>query len=253
MKAVKIRLDQALVDRGLAESRAKAQAAIMAGLVFSGEKRLDKPGHAIAADAPLELRGKPHPWVSRGGVKLAHAIAHFGLAATGRTCVDVGASTGGFTDVLLQHGAAKVYAVDVGEGQLDWRLRNDARVVVLEKTNARHLTAAQIPDAIDAVVCDASFIGLQIVLPAALVLVRPGGWAVALIKPQFEVGRERVGKGGVVRDTALHDEVCARIRDWWAGLPGWAVLGIEPSPILGPEGNREFLIAANKESESGHA
>lgn len=254
MKVPKIRIDQALVERGMAESRARAQASIMAGLVFSGEKRLDKPGQTIAADAPLELRGKPHPWVSRGGMKLAHAIAHFGLSPEGRTCIDVGASTGGFTDVLLQNGAAKVYAVDVGEGQLDWRLRNDARVVVLEKTNARHLTAAQIPDPVDAVVCDASFIGLQTVLPAALSLARPGAWAVALIKPQFEVGRERVGKGGVVRDPALHDEVCARIRDWWNTLPGWRVRGIEPSPILGPEGNREFLIAAEKQpAESGHA
>lgn len=243
-KPPKIRLDQALVERGLAESRAKAQAAIMAGLVFSGEKRLDKPGQSVAADLALELRGKPHPWVSRGGIKLKHAIDHFGLDATGRVCIDVGASTGGFTDVLLQHGAAKVYAVDVGEGQLDWRLRNDPRVVVLEKTNARHLGATQIPQGVDAVVCDASFIGLQTVLPAALGMVRPGAFAVALIKPQFEVGRERVGKGGVVRDAALHEEVCLRIRDWWAGLPGWRVLGIEPSPILGPEGNREFLIAA---------
>lgn len=243
-KAPKIRLDQALVERGLAESRAKAQAAIMAGLVFSGDKRLDKPGQSVAADLALELRGKPHPWVSRGGIKLKHAIDHFGLDAAGRICIDVGASTGGFTDVLLQHGAAKVYAVDVGEGQLDWRLRNDPRVVVLEKTNARHLTAEQIPESLDAVVCDASFIGLQTVLPAALGMVRPGAFAVALIKPQFEVGRERVGKGGVVRDPALHDEVCQRIRDWWSGLAGWRVIGIEPSPILGPEGNREFLIAA---------
>ncbi|WP_300295934.1 TlyA family RNA methyltransferase [Ferrovibrio sp.] len=247
MKAPKLRLDQALVERGLAESRAKAQAAIMAGLVFSGEKRLDKPGLSIASDLPLELRGKPHPWVSRGGVKLAHAIQHFSLSPQDRICIDVGASTGGFTDVLLQHGAARVYAVDVGEGQLDWRLRNDPRVVVLEKTNARHLDATRIPDPIDVVVCDASFIGLQTVLPAALSLARPGAWAVALIKPQFEVGRERVGKGGVVRDPALHEEVCARIHDWWAGLPGWRVIGIEPSPILGPEGNREFLIAAEKE------
>lgn len=247
MKAPKLRLDQALVERGLAESRTKAQAAIMAGLVFSGEKRLDKPGLSVAADAPLELRGKPHPWVSRGGVKLAHALQHFGLDPRDRVCIDVGASTGGFTDVLLQHGAAKVYAVDVGEGQLDWKLRNDSRVVVLEKTNARHLDAALISDPIDCVVCDASFIGLQIVLPAALTLARPGAWAVALIKPQFEVGRERVGKGGVVRDPALHEEVCARIRDWWDALPGWRVIGIEPSPILGPEGNREFLIAAEKE------
>lgn len=252
MKAPKLRLDQALVERGLAESRTKAQAAIMAGLVFSGEKRLDKPGLSVAADAPLELRGKPHPWVSRGGVKLAHALQHFGFDPRDRTCIDVGASTGGFTDVLLHHGAAKVYAVDVGEGQLDWKLRNDPRVVVLEKTNARHLDATLIPDPVDCVVCDASFIGLQIVLPAALTLARPGAWAVALIKPQFEVGRERVGKGGVVRDPALHEEVCARIRDWWDVLPGWRVIGIEPSPILGPEGNREFLIAAEKEVDGKH-
>ncbi len=249
-KAPKIRLDQALVERGLAESRAKAQAAIMAGLVFSGERKLDKPGHAVAADQPLELRGKPHPWVSRGGIKLKHALDHFGLDATGRVCLDIGASTGGFTDVLLQHGAAKVYAVDVGEGQLDWRLRNDPRVVVLEKTNARHLTAEQVPEAVDAVVCDASFIGLETVLPAPLALAKPGAFAVALIKPQFEVGRERVGKGGVVRDAALHDEVCARIRAWFEGLAGWRVLGLEPSPILGPEGNREFLIAAMRDSNA---
>ncbi|QDO97704.1 TlyA family RNA methyltransferase [Ferrovibrio terrae] len=253
MKAPKLRLDQMLVERGLAESRAKAQAAIMAGLVFSGEKRLDKPGVALAVDTPIELRGKPHPWVSRGGVKLAHAIAHFSLKAEGRAAIDVGASTGGFTDVLLHHGAVKVFAVDVGEGQLDWRLRTDERVVVLEKTNARHLTAEIIPGAIDCVVCDASFIGLQIVLPAALSLARPGAWAVALIKPQFEVGRTRVGKGGVVRDPALHDEVCATIHDWWSGLPGWRVLGIEPSPILGPEGNREFLIAAQKSEATSNA
>lgn len=253
MKAPKLRLDQMLVERGLAESRAKAQAAIMAGLVFSGEKRLDKPGMALSGDTPIELRGKPHPWVSRGGVKLAHAIDHFALKAEGRIAIDVGASTGGFTDVLLHHGAARVYAVDVGEGQLDWKLRNDPRVVVLEKTNARHLRAEQIPDPIDCVVCDASFIGLQIVLPAALALAKPGAWAVALIKPQFEVGRERVGKGGVVRDPALHDEVCSTIRDWWSGLSGWRVLGIEPSPILGPEGNREFLIAALKSDENNHA
>lgn len=248
MKAAKQRLDQALVDRGLAESRAKAQAAIMAGLVFSGEKRLDKPGLSIAADAPLELRGKPHPWVSRGGLKLQHGLDHFGLDPAGRVALDVGASTGGFTDVLLSRGAAKVYAVDVGEGQLDWKLRNDPRVVVLEKTNARHLTAAQIPDPIGCLVCDASFIGLETVLPAPLALCAPGAFAIALIKPQFEVGRGRVGKGGVVRDAALHEEVCGRIRAWWAGLPGWRVLGIDPSPILGPEGNREFLIAARKDA-----
>ena len=244
MKQIKMRLDQALVERGLAESRAKAQAAIMAGLVFSGEKRLDKPGQPVAADAPLEMRGKPHPWVSRGGIKLAHGLQHFGFPVAGRICIDIGASTGGFTDVLLQNGAAKVYAVDVGEGQLDWRLRNDARVVVLEKTNARHISAEQIPDAISAIVCDASFIGLKTVLPAALALAKPGAWAIALIKPQFEVGRERVGKGGVVRDSALHEEVCDDIRAWWSSLPGWSVRDIETSPITGPEGNIEFLIGA---------
>ena len=248
-KPKKLRLDQALVERGLAESRAKAQAAIMAGLVFSGEKRLDKPGQPVRTETPLELRGKPHPWVSRGGIKLAHGLQHFGFSAQGRICIDVGASTGGFTDVLLQNGAAKVYAVDVGEGQLDWRLRNDARLVVLEKTNARHISAEQVPDAINAIVCDASFIGLKTVLPAALALASPGAWAIALIKPQFEVGRARVGKGGVVRDPALHEEVCEDIRLWWAGLPGWNVAGIAPSPIQGPEGNIEFLIGAQYRSD----
>ena len=244
MKTPKMRLDQALVERGLAESRAKAQAAIMAGLVFSGGKRLDKPGQPVSIEMPLELRGKPHPWVSRGGIKLAHGLTHFGFPVQDRICIDVGASTGGFTDVLLQNGAARVYAVDVGEGQLDWRLRNDSRVTVLEKTNARHISAEQIPDAISAIVCDASFIGLKTVLPAALSLAGKGAWAIALIKPQFEVGRTRVGKGGVVRDPALHEEVCEDIRLWWAALPGWTVAGITPSPIQGPEGNIEFLIGA---------
>jgi 23S rRNA (cytidine1920-2'-O)/16S rRNA (cytidine1409-2'-O)-methyltransferase len=243
-KPGKMRLDQVLVERGLAETRAKAQAAIMAGLVFSGEKRLDKPGLTVSADAVLEVRGKPHPWVSRGGIKLAHGLQHFGFSAEGRICIDVGASTGGFTDVLLHDRAAKVYAVDVGEGQLDWKLRNDPRVVVFEKTNARHISVEQVPDPIGAVVCDASFIGLKTVLPAALSLVAPGAWAIALIKPQFEVGRERVGKGGVVRDPALHRQVCEDIRSWWSSLPGWRVIGVETSPIQGPEGNIEFLIGA---------
>lgn len=238
------RVDQMLVDRGLVESRTRAQALILAGKVFSATRRVDKPGTPMAADAPLEVRGQEHPWVSRGGVKLAHALAHFALAAQGRVCLDVGASTGGFTDVLLTHGAAKVYAVDVGHGQLAWKLRSDSRVIVQDKTNARHLTAAQIPEPIDALVCDASFIGLATVLPAGLALCAPGAWAVALIKPQFEAGPGLVGSKGVVRDPAVHDEVCARVRNWWAALPGWTVLGIEPSPITGPEGNREFLIAA---------
>lgn len=235
----------ALVERGLAESRTRAQALIMAGLVYSGETRINKPGETIAEGRPLELRGQDHPWVSRGGVKLAHGIAHFGFDATGRVALDVGASTGGFTDVLLHHGAARVYAVDVGHGQLAWKLRNDPRVVVKERVNARHLTAEDISEPITALVCDASFIGLRVVLPAAMALCAPGAWAVALIKPQFEVG-PAIAKGGVVRDTAVHEAVCAEIAAWWAALPGWVVRGVEPSPLLGPEGNREFLIGAER-------
>lgn len=242
---MKKRLDQLLVERGLAESRAKAQAAIMAGLVFSNEKRLDKPGTPVAEDIALEMRGQPHPWVSRGGLKLAHAIDAFGIDVAGKIAIDVGASTGGFTDVLLTKGAAKVYAVDVGHGQLAWKLRNDPRVIVLEKTNARHLTAEIIPEAPDLVVCDASFIGLETVLPAALALAKPGAVVVALIKPQFEVGKDRVGKGGVVREPELHAEVRARIAQWLPRI-GWTVFGEDESPIQGPEGNREFLIAARK-------
>ncbi len=243
---MKERADKLLVDRGLVETRAKAQALILAGLVYTGTQRVDKAGQTLAADAPLTLKGQDHPWVSRGGQKLAHGLQHFHLPAAGATAIDVGASTGGFTDVLLDAGAAKVYAVDVGHGQLAWKLRTDPRVVVLEKTNARHLTAADIPEPVDAVVCDASFIGLETVLPAALALTGTAAWAIALIKPQFEVGRENVGKGGVVRDPELHQAVCARIAAWFAAQPGWQVLGIVESPILGPEGNKEFLIAARK-------
>ncbi|CAA7624827.1 TlyA family RNA methyltransferase [Magnetospirillum sp. SS-4] len=239
---VKTRIDQLMVDRGLVESRSRAQALIMAGLVFSGERRIDKPGTAVAGDCALDLRGQDHPWVSRGGLKLAKALEAFAIDPAGRVAVDVGASTGGFTDVLLCHGAARVYAVDVGHGQLAWKLRNDPRVVVLERTNARHLTAELIPEAVDMVVCDASFIGLETVLPAAMALARPGAWLVALIKPQFEVGKGRVGKGGVVRDPDLHAEVCGRIHEWLASRPGWNVAGLTESPILGPEGNKEFLI-----------
>ncbi|MBM3521811.1 MAG: TlyA family RNA methyltransferase [Alphaproteobacteria bacterium] len=241
----KQRVDAALVGRGLVETRARAQAVILAGLVFSGERRIDKPGAMIAVDTPLELRGRDHPWVSRGGLKLVHALDHFALDVAGAVAIDVGASTGGFTDVLLARGAARVYAVDVGHGQLAWKLRNDARVVVLEKTNARHLTAAHVPGPIDGVSCDASFIGLETVLPASLALAKPGAWLVALIKPQFEVGPARVGKGGVVRDPAQHREVCDRIAAWLPAV-GWTVIGVTPSPILGPEGNREFLVAARK-------
>jgi 23S rRNA (cytidine1920-2'-O)/16S rRNA (cytidine1409-2'-O)-methyltransferase len=243
----RLRADQLLVDRGLAESRTRAQALILAGKVFSGAQRMEKPGQAVAADRPLELRGQDHPWVSRGGVKLDHALRHFGLSPAGRLCLDIGASTGGFTDVLLHHGAAHVVAVDVGHGQLAWKLRNDSRVTVLERVNARYLDAAQLPPgaAPGALVCDASFIGLGTVLPAPLALLAPGAWAVALIKPQFEVGKA-IAKGGVVRDAAVHAAVCARIAGWWAALPGWRVQGVEPSPLLGPEGNREFLIAAHR-------
>ena len=246
-KVGKIRADQLVADRGLAESRSKAAALILAGLVFTGEKRVAKPGDSLAADAPLELRGQDHPWVSRGGLKLAHGLAHFGFPVAGRIAIDVGASTGGFTDVLLANGAARVYAVDVGHGQLAWKLRQDPRVVVLEKTNARHLTAAQVPEPVGAVVCDASFIGLETVLPAALSLAAPGAWAIALIKPQFEAGPQAVGRKGVVREPSIHQAVCDRISAWWSDLPGWRVLGITESPITGPEGNREFLIGARYE------
>lgn len=234
------------MERGLAESRAKAQALILAGQVFSGEQRVEKPGQTLTATAKLEVRGQDHPWVSRGGIKLDHALNHFGLSPRGRVCLDVGASTGGFTDVLLAHGATKVHAVDVGHGQLAWKLRNDPRVVVHEKTNARYLTPAIVPDPVQALVCDASFIGLATLLPAPLALCTPEAWAIALIKPQFEAGSSCVGSKGVVRDPAIHRAVCERVSAWWAALPGWRVLGVTESPITGPEGNREFLIAGTR-------
>ena len=243
----KRRADVALVERGLVESRAKAQALIMAGKVFAGERKLAKAGEAISDDQALSLRGQDHPWVSRGGLKLAHALDAFGLDPAGQVCLDIGASTGGFTDVLLQAGAARVYAVDVGHGQLAWKLRSDSRVVVLERTNARTLTAEQVPEPADLLVCDASFIGLEVVLPAPLLLTKPQAALAVLIKPQFEVGKERVGKGGVVRDPALHEEVCARIEAWLAETMNWQVLGLTESPIRGPEGNIEFLIAARND------
>ena len=241
---MKHRADQLVVDRGLAESRSRAQALILAGKVFSGEKRIGKAGDMLPPEAPLEVRGQDHPWVSRGGIKLDHALRTFGLSPSGLVCLDVGASTGGFTDVLLSHGAAKVHAVDVGHAQLAWKLRNDPRVVVHERTNARYLEPAKIGEPIGVLVCDASFIGLTTLLPAPLDLCAAGAWAVALIKPQFEAGPGAVGAKGVVRDPAVHAAVCERVRAWWAGLPGWQVLGITDSPITGPEGNREFLIAA---------
>ncbi len=247
VRVSKTRADMLLVERGLAESRARAQALILAGKVFSAERRVQKAGDSMPPDAPLEVRGQDHPWVSRGGLKLAHALEAFSLSPAGLVCLDIGASTGGFTDVLLGAGAARVHAVDVGHGQLAWKLRSDPRVVVHEKTNARHLTAETIGEPVGALVCDASFIGLRTLLPAPLALCGPGTWAVALIKPQFEAGPGQVGSKGVVRDPAVHEAVCATIRDWWGALPGWSVLGIAESPITGPEGNREFLIAAQKD------
>jgi 23S rRNA (cytidine1920-2'-O)/16S rRNA (cytidine1409-2'-O)-methyltransferase len=242
----KQRADQLLVARGLAESRTRAQALIMAGVVFSGERKLAKSGDLLAEDALLEVRGKDHPWVGRGGLKLDHALTHFRLDVKGRVALDLGASTGGFTDVLLAHGAAKVYAVDVGHGQLAWKLRQDARVVVLEKTNVRDLDSALIPEPVGVITADLSFIGLKTALPAALALAAPGALLVALVKPQFEAGREHVGKGGIVTDPAVHEAVCRDIETWLADRPGWQVLGLTESPVTGADGNREFLIAAKK-------
>lgn len=248
----KQRADQMLVDRGLAESRTRAQALIMAGLVFVGDRKVDKPGQQLAPDAALDVRGRDHPWVSRGGIKLAHGLDHFGWDVTDVVAIDVGSSTGGFTDVLLTLGAARVYAVDSGTNQLAWKLRQDPRVVVHEQLSARLLTEAHIPEPVDLVVCDASFIALAKVLAVPLTFVKPGGWLLALIKPQFEAGREEVGKGGVVRDAAVHTRVCEDVADWLVGL-GWRVEGIDPSPITGPEGNIEFLIGAHAPESRGLA
>jgi len=241
----KRRIDQLLVERGLVESRTRAQALVMAGLVFSNEAKLAKPGQQLPEDAPLEVRGRDHPWVSRGGIKLAHALAHFDLDPAGATAMDVGSSTGGFTDVLLHHGASHVFAVDSGTNQLAWKLRQDPRVTVLEQTSARILTPVLIDRPCDWVVCDASFISLAKVLERPLELAALHCRLVALIKPQFEVGREEVGKGGVVRDSALHARVCDEVQAWVAGL-GFAVQGVVESPITGPEGNVEFLISAQR-------
>lgn len=244
----KKRVDQLLVERGLAESRSRAQAYIMAGNVYSGEQKIAKSGQQVKEDIQLEVRGKEHPWVSRGGLKLVKGIEEFDIDVTGMIVIDVGASTGGFTDVCLENGAKKVYAVDVGHGQLAWKIRNDDRVVILEKTNARYLTDAEIPEKVNLIVCDASFIGLQIVLPAPMKFAEEGCILIALIKPQFEVGKGKVGKGGVVREPELHQEVCNKIENWLQDeVEGWSVIGITQSPIKGPEGNIEFLIGARYE------
>lgn len=249
---MKRRLDVVLVERGLVGSRTKAQALILAGAVFSGDRRLDKAGWMVGCDTALEVRGRPHPWVSRGGLKLEKALDAFAIPADGRIAIDIGASTGGFTDVLLARGARLVHAVDVGRGQLAWKLRRDPRVVVMEGVNARHLTAAQLGGAVpDLIVCDASFIGLATVLPASLSLAAPGAHLVALIKPQFEAGRGSVGKGGVVRDPEVHRKVCRSVRTWLEGLGGWRVLGLTESPVRGADGNAEFLIGAEREGRGG--
>ena len=240
---MKTRVDQLLVERGLAESRTRAQALIMAGLVFSADRKIAKSGETLAGDAPLEVRGKDHPWVSRGGIKLDHGLRHFGWDVTGSVAIDVGSSTGGFTDVLLTRGGSRVYAVDSGTNQLAWKLRQDERVVVLEQLSARLLTAEHIPEPVDLIVCDASFISLAKVLAVPLGFAKSGARLLALIKPQFEAGRADVGKGGVVRDPAVHARVCDDVAAWLASI-GWQVAGITPSPITGPEGNVEFLIAA---------
>jgi 23S rRNA (cytidine1920-2'-O)/16S rRNA (cytidine1409-2'-O)-methyltransferase len=248
-KIAKIRADQALVEQGLAASRSKAQAMILAGLVFLDTKMVEKAGQTIAGDASLEIKGKQHPWVSRGGIKLAHGLDVFNIAPKNCVVLDVGASTGGFSDVALQAGATKVYAVDVGHGQLDWKLRNDPRVIVLERTNARYLDQKTIPEPIDLIVCDASFISLKTVLPAALKLAKDGAYLIALIKPQFEVGKDQVGKKGVVRDPDLHQQVVDDISNWLANIGGWRVLGVDTSPITGPQGNVEFLICGQYKDE----
>ena len=243
MAKSKIRIDQLLVERGLAESRTRAQALVMAGHVMLGDKKADKPGLQVAEDAEISVKGQDHPWVSRGGIKLAHALEQFGIDVTGMVAIDVGSSTGGFTDVLLSKGAAKVYAVDSGTNQLAWKLRQDPRVVVHEQTSARILTAEHIPEPADLIVCDASFISLAKVLERPMSFAKPGAQMIALIKPQFEAGRGEVGKGGVIRDAAIHSRVCDEVSAWLEES-GWSVKGLTESPITGPKGNVEFLIWA---------
>ena len=241
----KTRLDVLLTERGLCESRQKAQATIMAGLVFVEGQRSDKPGTPVAEDASVEVRGHALRYVSRGGLKLEKAMQTFPITLEGKVCADIGASTGGFTDCMLQNGAAKVYAVDVGYGQLDWKLRSDERVVCLERTNARYLTREQIPEELDFASIDVSFISLKLIFPALYALLREGGEVACLIKPQFEAGREKVGKKGVVRDKSVHEEVVNNIISF-ALSNGFSVLDLEYSPIKGPEGNIEYLVHIKK-------
>ena len=243
MATKKIRLDQLIVDRNLADSKTRAQALVMAGHVFVGDAKALKPGQQVAEDADVQVKGSDHPWVSRGGIKLAHALEEFAIDVTDAVAMDVGSSTGGFTDVLLTNGAARVYAVDSGTNQLAWKLRQDERVIVHEQTSARILTESHIPEAIDIIVCDASFISLAKVLETPLTFAKTGAQIIALIKPQFEAGRGEVGKGGVVRDEAIHARVCDEVKMWLVEK-NWTVRGLTTSPITGPQGNVEFLIWA---------
>ena len=253
MAQKKIRLDQLLVERGLVESRTRAQALVMAGHVLVGEAKASKPGQQIAEDAAVTVKGSDHPWVSRGGIKLAHALAEFAIDVTDIVAVDVGSSTGGFTDVLLTNGATKVYAVDSGTNQLAWKLRQDDRVIVHEQTSARILTEVHIPESVDLIVCDASFIGLAKVLERPLTFAKPDAQLVALIKPQFEAGRTEVGKGGVVRNETVHARVCDEVQMWLVEK-GWTIAGLVTSPITGPQGNVEFLVwAKNAIAEENHS
>lgn len=243
MATKKTRLDQIIVDRGLAESKTRAQALVMAGVVFIGDAKAQKPGQQIAEDTEISVRGSDHPWVSRGGIKLAHALEAFAIDVTDNIAIDVGSSTGGFTDVLLTNGAARVYAVDSGTNQLAWKLRQDPRVIVHEQTSARTLTDVHITEPVDLIVCDASFIGLAKVLERPLSFAKSKAQLIALIKPQFEAGREEVGKGGVVRDADVHSRVCDEVKEWLVSQ-NWSVRGLTTSPITGPQGNVEFLLWA---------
>lgn len=249
---LKKRLDVLLTEQGLAESREKAKALIMSGLVYADGQKADKPGDTFSETAALEVRGKGLPYVSRGGLKLEKAVAEFNLELSGLVCMDIGASTGGFTDCMLQNGASKVYAVDVGYGQLAWGLRNDPRVVNLERTNARYLTTEQVPEKISFFSVDVSFISLTLILPALKPLLADDCRAVCLIKPQFEAGREKVGKKGVVRDKAVHREVIEKILDF-SLQSGYSVLGLTFSPVKGPEGNIEYLIYLQRDDTPAKA
>ena len=244
----KTRLDQLIFDKGYAESRERAKALIMSGCVFLNGQRADKPGMFVPEDAEPEVHRKDLPFVSRGGYKLDKGIRVFNIDPAGKTCIDCGASTGGFTDVLLQHGAEKVYAVDVGYGQLAWKLRNDSRVVNLERTNLRYVTREQIPEPLDLAVCDVSFISLRLVMPAVAPLLKKDAGIMCLIKPQFEAGRELVGKKGVVRDASVHEQVIRAMLDFMPTI-GFSVRGLDYSPITGPEGNIEFLLYMKNSDE----